>query len=78
LLLLLLQLGASGSCPYRAAEKHVHSDPFSNYGAAVTITSNGNLLLIGAPSAWDNMQKQGTERCIHWTLAQWLMMAQCQ
>lgn len=48
----------SGSCPYRAAEKHVHNDPYSNYGAAVTITANGNLLLIGAPSAWDNMQKQ--------------------
>jgi hypothetical protein len=58
LLLSLPQIGVSGSCPYRAAEKHVH-DPYSNYGAAVTITANGNLLLIGAPSAWDNnMQKQ--------------------
>jgi hypothetical protein len=37
----------------------VHNDPYSNYGAAVTITANGNLLLIGAPTAWDNnMQKQ--------------------
>ncbi|WIA15039.1 hypothetical protein OEZ85_001740 [Tetradesmus obliquus] len=54
-----LNLGVSGSCPYRHAEKHEHNDPYSNYGAAVTITANGNLLLIGAPSAWDNnMQKQ--------------------
>jgi hypothetical protein len=29
----LLQVGRAGSCPYRPAEKHVHNDAFSNYGA---------------------------------------------
>lgn len=31
--LYLLQVGRAGSCPYRPAEKHVHNDAFSNYGA---------------------------------------------
>jgi hypothetical protein len=31
--LVLLQVGLPGSCPYRPAEKHVHNDATSNYGA---------------------------------------------
>jgi hypothetical protein len=33
LLLLMTQVHKDGSCPYRPAEKHVHNDAFSNYGA---------------------------------------------
>eukprot|EP00775_Hariotina_reticulata_P006616 gene6616-6844_t len=43
-----------GSCPYRPAEQHVHHDPYSNYGAGVKLTEDGNLLLVGAPTSWDN------------------------
>lgn len=28
-----VQVHRPGSCPYRPAEKHVHNDAFSNYGA---------------------------------------------
>ncbi len=48
------QAGKAGSCPYRPAEKHTHSDPYSNYGAGVALSANGKLLLVGAPTAWDN------------------------
>ncbi|KAF8065468.1 hypothetical protein HT031_003069 [Scenedesmus sp. PABB004] len=48
-----------GSCPWRPAEKHTHADPFSNYGAGVSLSANGKLLAVGAPTAWDsNMDNQ--------------------
>jgi hypothetical protein len=50
----LLQTMKAGSCPFRPAEKHVHNDPFSSYGAGVAITPLGNLLIVGAPTTWDN------------------------
>lgn len=49
-----LQVHKSGSCPYRPAEKHVHNDAFSNYGAGVALSLDGKLLIVGAPTAWDN------------------------
>lgn len=49
-----MQTAKAGSCPFRPAEKHVHNDPFSNYGAGVALTPAGNLLVVGAPTNWDN------------------------
>jgi len=49
-----LQTQKPGSCPYRPAEQHVHHDPYSNYGAGVKLTEDGNMLIVGAPTSWDN------------------------
>lgn len=48
------QTSKPGTCPYRPAEKHVHNSAFSNYGAGVALTTDGRLLIVGAPTAWDN------------------------
>ncbi|WIA36854.1 hypothetical protein OEZ86_008105 [Tetradesmus obliquus] len=49
-----------GTCPWRPAEKHTHADPFSQYGAAVTLTPDGKLMAVGAPEAWDNNMSNQT------------------
>lgn len=38
---LLLQMSKPGTCPYRPAEKHVHNDAFSNYGAGEVVEGQG-------------------------------------
>lgn len=54
-----LQTADKGSCPWRYAEKHTSPDPGSNYGGGVALTADGKVLVIGAPTAWDNnMERQ--------------------
>lgn len=54
-----MQTAEKGSCPYRPAEKHRNPDPFSHYGAGVALTADGKVLMVGAPTAWDNnMERQ--------------------
>lgn len=55
-----MQADKAGSCPWRPAEKHTHADPFSQYGAAVSLTPDGKLLIVGAPLAWDNNMSNQT------------------
>jgi hypothetical protein len=57
---LFSQAHRDGTCPWRPAEKHTHSDPFSQYGAAVILTPDGKLMAVGAPEAWDNNMSNQT------------------
>ncbi|KAF8060498.1 histidine--tRNA ligase [Scenedesmus sp. PABB004] len=49
-----LDTSKPGSCPWRPAEVHMLSgDPLASFGAAVALSGDGKLLLVGAPTAPD-------------------------
>lgn len=58
-----LQVSKEGSCPYRPAEKHVHNDAFSNYGAgesSLKITDDQHQASI------TQQQVLGDDTCFVW------------